>query len=112
MKNGLLYKRITDSPAKSILGVIYERTRFRPDMKKERQLYGDRCWLTTDQKSLKMGHTKDILLIGEQDTTNLIWSTAYLFRGLLSTGWMLQDAVYPHNLLFYYNPTKPRIGRE
>lgn len=98
-KNGLLYERIENSPAKSILGMIYEKTRLKPEMEKERQMLGDRCLLSLDLKMLKLAISKDVFLLGEQDAANLLFSAAYLVRGVFTKAWILESGIHPHNLV-------------
>ena len=114
-----MYERIRSSPPGSLLGMIYAKTRIRLDMKEERELFGERCLLSIDllgvsmyTKLLKLAYSKDIFVVGEQDNANLFWSTGHVFKGLFKTTWMLEDKIYPHSLVFYYNPDKPRLGWE
>ena len=83
-KNGLLYKRISSSPTKSILGTIFEKTRLRPEMKDEQEIFGERCLLTFDSKMLKTVISKNVFMVGEQDAAHLIWLASYLARGLFN----------------------------
>lgn len=84
-----------------------------------RELIGDHCLINIDMfkfsmyaRLMKLATSKDIFVMGQQDNANLFWSTGYVYKGLFNIAWMLEDQVYPHNLVFYYNPSKPRIGKE
>lgn len=106
LKSGLLYKQIMSSPAKSILGVIYEKTRFRPEMVDYRELIGDRCALTFDMfkfdmyaKMTKISTSKDIFIVGEQDFAQMVMSSISILRGFLKKGWVIDNAIFRHNLV-------------
>ena len=112
LKNGLLYNRLASSSAKSILGKIFEKTRLRPEMKDEQEILGDRCLLTFNSNMLKLIVSENVFLVEEQDTGYGLFSAAYLIRGVFTKIWMLEDSVYSHNLVFYFNLDKMTIGWE
>lgn len=120
LKNGLLYERVTSSPEKSFLGKIFEKTKFGPEMKEEQKLFGERCLLTFDMSNesmytnmLKLASSPYVFMVGEQDAAHLVMSTISLLRGYFKKAWVLEDAIYPYNLVFYHNPDKRRrIGWE
>lgn len=112
LKNGLMYKQILSSPENSILGKIYAKTQLRPEMVKERQLFGDRCLFGFNIEMLKLAGSKDIFILGENDNGVLLWSASSMLKSFFNKVWMLQDKVYRHNSVFFYNIDKPRIGWE
>ena len=111
-KKGLLHNLASSSSKNSLLRKIYyEKSRLRPEMKMLRELYGDRCWVTLDRKIMQLVLANGIYVLGPKDVGNLLMSIGSLVKSFFTKVWLIEK-IYEYNLVFYYNPDKPRIAWE
>lgn len=89
---------LANSPTKNILTRIFkEKTFFRPDMVKEKELFrGDRCLVLRDPLMVQ-AFASDLVLFGPQNTGNLLMASAMYFDGIQGKVWV-SDKVSPIDL--------------
>lgn len=114
--NEQLHNLIVSSPTKNILWRIFERTRLRPDMTREREILGgERCLFTRSPDMFQLLRS-DIFLVGERSAANLLFSAFYMAENLLNKLWFNENIkLYEYNKVLYYSlrqkENKERIER-
>lgn len=104
---------MANSPAGSILSKIYEKTKFRPDMVKERAILPnkDRCFVYQDYKMVNLLTSDQIFMIGGRSMANIFMGLSFMADRFFKKVWISQS-LYDFNQVIYFRADKPRIGKE
>ena len=97
-ENDQLTHMMADSPTRSILWKLYEKTRLREDMKREREVLGkDRCLLSKDYKMGKLLES-DLFVAGERNVANVLMGAgASIVEGVVQKLWVSGKPIYELN---------------
>ena len=100
LKNDQLHNMILNSPNKNILSRIYERTRFRPDMLKEKTLLkSDRCLLTRDARMFQLLHS-NVFFLSERKAAELFLAVYFLGEAFFKLLWLNERRIYEYNKVY------------
>ena len=107
---------ITSMPTRSnknILSILYEKTRLRPELAKEREIIGrDRCLIARDLSKIeKLLESTSIFFVGDRRQADLMLATSSMFAHLIPKLWISPKAIYEHpKVIYYQNANNPTIG--
>ena len=112
LKQDQLHNMIGSSSTKNILSrILYEKTRLRPDMAKERELLkSDHCLAERSPKLLSLFSSDNFFFVGERNMFHIFLTAFSLVDGFFNKLW-IAEKIYEYNLVIYYNADKPTIGR-
>lgn len=106
MANDQLHNMITSSSAKNILAKIYEKTRLRRDMARERKLLkGDRC-LFSSLAILEL-MTPDFFFVAPGILADFFLNLSFMLEKFFKRIWINSNKkIYEYNLVTYYTLRK------
>ena len=98
MKDDQLHNMVTSSPTiKNTLYKVYERTKLRPDMTKERAiLETERCLVTRQHKMFYLLCSTNFVFIGERLMANLCLAAASMIEGIFKAAWLNERTIYEY----------------
>lgn len=107
MARDQLHQMITTSPNRDILTEIFEKTRLKPEMAKERSLLkGERCLLTKDPEILDL-MTPDFFFVAPGVLLDMFLNFSFMLPKFFKRIW-INSNVKDYNLVLYYSLRKKR----
>ena len=98
-----VYHIILHSPTNSFLGRIFEKTRLRPEMEKERKILGgNRCLMTQNPMAMAELIRSDFFIMGSRSNANTGLVTFKMLDGFFKSLWLLAKPVHEYRLVVYY----------
>ena len=106
---------ILTSPVRNTIWKIYENTRLKPGMDKEREIVQnpDRCLISEKSRLTKL-MSSNVVFVGEKTSGNLLMSASFLFAGMFNKWWVTEkntEGVEGYNQVIYLNGKKPSLAR-
>lgn len=89
LENDQLHNMALDSPEKTRLHRMYEKTQLRADMARERESLGnDRCLITRQPAMLSLFSSDNIFVLGERKMAALFATASPLIKGVFNQIWL------------------------
>ena len=111
-KGEQLHNLILRSQTNVLTKIFNERSKFRTQMVRERELFTDgNCLITHDPDMADLMHSP-IYILSPRTTANIFMVLFHMMQGIFKELWVSSKSIYEYKLLIYYTSLRRKNNKE